>query len=54
MTYDDVESLANKCREVVVANELGGALLWALGYDAVGADNPPRQPLLSTVGRALL
>jgi chitinase len=49
ITYDDEESIKVKC-EYINNNFLGGAIIWALGQDDIGTD----QPLLCTVGKELL
>ena len=43
ITFDDPTSIAAKCR-YAVAQQLGGAIIWRLGQDGVGA--PATQPLL--------
>jgi chitinase len=49
VTFDDSLSLSGKC-EYAKANGLGGVMIWALGQDVVGSE----QPLLEAVGRAML
>jgi len=43
ISYDDVESIAAKCR-YAIDRRLGGAVVWRLGQDGVGP--PAAQPLL--------
>ncbi len=52
ISYDDEESIQSKC-QWLKENNLGGAIIWALGQDASGIDNT-NTPLLCTVGKALL
>jgi chitinase len=49
VTFDDSLSLSGKC-EYAKANGLGGVMIWALGQDVVGSE----QPLIEAVGRAML
>jgi chitinase len=48
VTFDDSLSLSGKC-EYAKANGLGGVMIWALGQDVVGSE----QPLMEAVGRAI-
>jgi GH18 family chitinase len=52
ISYDNEESIQIKCH-YIKAEGLGGAMVYALGFDAVHGD-AINQPLLSTVGRELL
>jgi chitinase len=45
ISYDDAASIAAKC-DYVVANHLGGAILWHLGQDQMNG----LQPLLGAAG----
>jgi len=48
ITFDDTASIRYKC-DYIVSKNLGGVIIWALGYDNQGNT----QPLLETVGRVL-
>ena len=48
LVYDDERSVTGKC-EYVIDNDLGGVMIWALGYDYLG----DRAPLLDTIGQIL-
>jgi chitinase len=48
ITYDDSLSVAMKCG-YILANNLGGTIIWALGQDKIG----DRQPLLEVIGAFL-
>lgn len=48
ITFDDTQAVHLKC-EYVRTQELGGVMIWALGYDKIGF----HQPLLETVARYL-
>jgi chitinase len=48
VTFDDSLSLSFKC-EYAKTNGLGGVMIWALGQDVIGSE----QPLMEAVGRAM-
>lgn len=48
VTFDDSLSVSGKC-EYAKANGLGGVMIWALGQDVVGSE----QPLMEAVGLAM-
>lgn len=48
ISYDDSQSVALKCA-YVISKGSGGAIIWAIGQDKIGA----KQPLLETVGSFL-
>ena len=48
LVYDDERSVEGKC-EYVIENDLGGVMIWALGYDYLGDE----APLLDTIGRVI-
>ena len=48
ISYDDTTSVRLKC-EYTRSEELAGVMVWALGQDRIGDD----QPLLETVGRSM-
>ena len=49
ITFDDTVSIRHKCEWIKGQGYLGG-MIWALGQDVVGAN----QPLLETIGRQLI
>jgi chitinase len=48
VTFDDSLSISFKC-EYAKTNGLGGVMIWALGQDVIGSE----QPLMDAVGRAM-